>query len=94
MSDRKKSIKFSFKKMNGIPEEIVMIPVVSENISHIGYDEKRRILYVRFLKGSEYKYEGVLKSKFEEFETEIISTGNWFYENIVKKPNLHKCTKL
>ena len=37
----------------------MMVPVVSSNLSAVGYDEVAGTLYVEFLSGSRYAYYGV-----------------------------------
>jgi hypothetical protein len=42
-----------------------MTPVVSSNISEVGYDENAQIVYVRFLNGTGYQYKGVPNQEYQ-----------------------------
>jgi hypothetical protein len=44
---------------------MLMEPVQSSNISHVGYDAERRVLRIRFSNGGEYEYAGVPASEYE-----------------------------
>ena len=45
--------------------EPVMTPVSSSNVAAVGYDDKNEIVYVQFLSGSTYTYQGVPQHEFE-----------------------------
>ncbi len=49
---------------NDIPE---MKPVISSQISEIGYFEETQTLFIRFARGGLYSYSGVTAEQFEDF---------------------------
>jgi len=62
-----------------------MIPVVSSQISYIGYDDENQKLYVTFTKGGKtYEYSDVPYKIFKEFEKSE-SIGQYFIKNIKTK---------
>lgn len=56
--------------------------VVSSDIASIAYDEKEKILYIRFLDGSEYAYFDVEKNLYLGL-LESPSVGSFFKKEIV-----------
>lgn len=58
-------------------------PVISSNLSSVGYDTKSRALEVEFLKGSVYQYENV-PSVFYNGLISANSKGKYFDRMIVK----------
>jgi len=59
----------------------VMHPVVSSNISTIGYDEDTQELYIEFKK-STYKYDNVPKKIFDELF--VASSAGLYYLNNIR----------
>jgi len=57
-----------------------MHPVSSSNIASVGYDNESESVYVEFLNGSTYKYNGVSESEFENLKT-ASSVGSYFNRN-------------
>ncbi len=57
-----------------------MHPVSSSNIAAVGYDADSECVYIEFLNGSTYKYNGVLESEFENLRT-ASSVGSYFNQN-------------
>ena len=57
-----------------------MHPVSSSNIAAVGYDADSESVYVEFLNGSTYKYNGVSESEFENLKT-ASSVGSYFNRN-------------
>lgn len=68
-------------KVNG---NIEMTPVVSSQINSIGYSEVYRTLYVKFSKGSIYRYFDVEKDVYQEFVNSE-SPGKYFHAHIRKE---------
>lgn len=60
-----------------------MKEVISNNISHIGYDENARVLKVRFKQGGEYHYSDVPPEVYVNLLT-AESIGSHFAKNIRK----------
>ena len=71
---------------NAIP----MHPVVSSQLSYIGYDEVNSTLYVTFKNNTTYKYENVPEKVFNEFK-DSSSIGSYFSKNI---RNNYTCSKV
>ncbi len=44
---------------------VEMQPVVSSNVSAVGYDDEAETLIVEFVKGSTYEYRGVPRNLYE-----------------------------
>lgn len=57
-----------------------MHPVSSSNIAAVGYDADSESVYIEFLNGSTYKYNGVTESEFENLKT-ASSVGSYFNRN-------------
>ncbi len=62
---------------------VEMISVSSSNVESIGYDEKQKRLYVRFLSGGLYIYKGVSMCEFEGLR-DASSVGSYLHHNIKK----------
>lgn len=58
-------------------------PVISSDISSIGYDASQEILEIEFIKGSVYQYTGVPVGVFEAIMA-ADSKGRYFNANIKK----------
>jgi len=58
----------------------------SSNIKAVGYDEDTLTLYVEFVNGGRYTYEGVPLELFDAFK-EAESKGRFFFQNIKGKFN-------
>lgn len=63
---------------------IRLTPIESSMISHVGHDESREVLRVRFVKGSEFDYEGVPKEAFDAL-MKAKSVGKHFHRFIKPK---------
>jgi len=61
-----------------------MYPVVSSQLSYIGYDKDTQELYVTFIKGDTYKYDNVPEIVFNEFRNSG-SIGKYYLQNIKGK---------
>lgn len=57
-----------------------MHAVSSSNIAAVGYDADSQSVYVEFLNGSTYKYNGVSESEFDNLRT-ASSVGSYFNRN-------------
>lgn len=57
-----------------------MHPVSSSNVAEIGYDEINRIVFVRFLNGSLYKYNDVPAIEYEALR-DAPSIGSYLNRN-------------
>jgi hypothetical protein len=57
-----------------------MIPVVSSNLSEIGYDETTRTAYIRFTNNTLYVYRDVPPQEFESFRN-APSLGSYLHRN-------------
>jgi hypothetical protein len=61
-----------------------MFPVNSSNIESVGYDKETQIVYVNFLNGSVYTYNGVPEHEFENLR-DAPSVGSYlhrYYKNV------------
>lgn len=58
-----------------------MTPVVSSNISSVGYDDATNTLYVQFNHGGTYKYNSVPKDVYEDFISDG-SPGSFFASDV------------
>lgn len=54
--------------------------VSSSNIESVGYDEENQIMYVRFLNGTLYTYNGVPKQEYEGL-LNAPSVGSYLHRN-------------
>jgi hypothetical protein len=59
---------------------VEMIPVVSSNLSEIGYDEATKTAHIRFTNGSLYIYKDVPPQEFENFKN-ASSLGSYLHRN-------------
>lgn len=57
-----------------------MIPVVSSNVSAVGYEAGNQIVYVRFSDGKMYIYKGVPEIEFENLKN-APSVGSYLHRN-------------
>lgn len=57
-----------------------MIPVVSSNVSAVGYDSEAQTVYVKFSDGKMYIYKGVPESEFENLKS-ASSVGSYLHRN-------------
>lgn len=57
-----------------------MHPVSSSNIAAVGYDPESQSVYVQFLNGSTYRYNGVPEHEFENLRT-ASSVGSYLNRN-------------
>lgn len=67
--------------MSNFPE---MFPVNSSNVSAVGYDETTQTVYVEFLNGGTYTYQGVPEQQFQNLRG-AASVGSYlhrYYKNI------------
>ena len=48
-------------------EDVEFYPMQSSNVAEAGYDGDEMVLYVRFLKGALYYYEGVPPDVWDQF---------------------------
>lgn len=60
---------------------VPMYPVSSSQISYIGYDKDKQILYVTFNNGTTYQYQDVSVEIFEKLKN-ASSIGKYFNANI------------
>ena len=58
-----------------------MVPVMSSDLSSVGYDAASRTLYVRFHKGGTYSYSNVPEGVYRGLMN-APSKGRYFRENI------------
>lgn len=58
-----------------------MTPIVSSNISEVGYDDEQKELFVKFNSGKTYQYYDVLAEVFDDF-LQADSHGKYFNANI------------
>lgn len=61
-----------------------MIPVVSSQLSYIGFDDENNKLYVTFKNNKTYEYSDVPYSVWKEFKAST-SIGSYFSKNIKNK---------
>lgn len=66
-----------------------MHPVISSQISYVGYEEETKELFVTFKNGSTYKYEGVSKNIFDTLLSST-SVGSYFFMEIKNHYNFIK----
>jgi hypothetical protein len=59
------------------------IPVESTRVEFIGYDEKKKELWITFKGRKLYKYPDISKEVFEDL-TQAPSKGRWITTNLVK----------
>lgn len=60
---------------------VSMYPVSSSQISYIGYDKDKQILYITFTNNTTYQYQDVSIKTFEELRN-ASSVGKYFNANI------------
>lgn len=58
-------------------------PIESSMITHVGYDEGKELLRIRFTKGAEYEYQGVPKVVHDAL-MKAPSIGSHFHRKIKK----------
>ena len=61
--------------------DIQRMPVVSSNVSSVGYDPDTQTLEVEFNTGSVYSYEGVPQAEYDNLLS-AQSVGSYFARNI------------
>ncbi|MDR0982713.1 MAG: KTSC domain-containing protein [Culturomica sp.] len=66
--------------MKYLGNEIEMYPVISSNVSNVGYDSQNETVLVRFLNNSLYAYKGVNETIFEGLKT-ASSVGSYLNRN-------------
>lgn len=57
-----------------------MIPVVSSNVSAVGYEASNQTVYVRFSDGKMYIYKGVPEIEFDNLKN-APSVGSYLHRN-------------
>ena len=57
-----------------------MVPVVSSNLSSVGYEAETQTLYVTFTNGSTYTYEAVPEDVYQGLSAE--SVGKYLNQNV------------
>src|SRR6266700_366425 len=62
--------------------DIQLIPVESSNLAAVGYDPNRFELFIAFLDGSLYRYDGVPPEEYRGLMTAWDSHGSYFYNEI------------
>ncbi|MBW2596740.1 MAG: KTSC domain-containing protein [Deltaproteobacteria bacterium] len=60
---------------------IVLKPTESSMISHVGYDEGKELLRIRFSRGAEYEYREVPKAAHDAL-MKAKSIGKYFHQNV------------
>ena len=80
-------------KLLELGKNIKLNPIMSSNISGIGYDESNRLLSVMFKGGSKYLYENVEKEVFTAI-CNSESVGRALNECVVKNKEKYKYHKL
>ena len=68
------------------------IKVHSSNLSAIKYDSKNQVLYVKFVEGHIYRYEGVEEELYKDILEPGVSVGKLFATTIRNKG--YKATQL
>ena len=61
-------------------QQVDMQLVASSNVESVGYDEKYKTVYVKFLDGSEYCYRDVAQNEFEALR-DAPSVGSYLHRN-------------
>jgi hypothetical protein len=67
--------------IEAILEGVDWTPVDSSNLAAVGYDKKQHILFISFLDGSIYSYDGVPPEEVTGL-MKADSHGEYFYDNI------------
>ena len=81
-----------FSKVS-LPKRVEMLPVESSNIHSVGWDYKRKRMYIKFLNGYVYQYENVESDEFREIR-QASSKGKWFWANMRQRPDKYPYKRL
>lgn len=70
-----------------------LVPVVSSNISAIGYDQAQQVMRVKFTTGAQYDYQHVSKETHDKIMN-AKSVGSTFNIEVKSKPGLYPFAKV
>lgn len=70
-----------------------LVPVVSSNISAIGYDQAQQVMRVKFTNGSVYDYQHVPKEVHDKIMN-ADSVGSTFNKEVKSKPSIYPFAKV